>query len=311
MGSVQDLNAMYLFAKVVEHGSYTAAARALGLQTSKLSRRVSDLERSLGVRLLQRTTRRVTVTEIGQTYYQHCVALEAEALAAQEAIDRTRSEPQGMVRVACPIALMKMPVGPVIAKFLVRHPLVRLHVDMSNRRVDVVEEGFDLAIRVRQPPLEPSTLAMRKLGDSRAVLVASASLLEKSGRPAHPHDLARFPTLAMTAAGDKSTWPFREKDCTPINVTLEPRLMTDSFDALRTAAIAGVGIAYLPEFVVQEDIESGELERVLPEFGITPGVVHVVFPTRRGMVPAVRAFIDALAEEFHENCPKATSEEAA
>src|SRR5688500_16957264 len=108
---MQDLNAMYLFAKVVEYGSYTAAARALGLQTSKLSRRISDLERQLGVRLLQRTTRRVTVTEVGQTYYRHCAALEAEAIAAQEAIDRTRSEPLGTVRLSCPVALMKFPVG--------------------------------------------------------------------------------------------------------------------------------------------------------------------------------------------------------
>jgi DNA-binding transcriptional LysR family regulator len=295
---VQDLNAMFLFAKVVEHGSYSAAARALGLQTSKLSRRVSDLERSLGVRLLQRTTRRVTVTEVGQTYYQHCAALEAEALAAQEAIDRTRSEPQGIVRMSCPISLMKLPVGPVIAKFLEKYPLVRVHIDMTNRRVDVVEEGLDLAIRVRQPPLESSTLAMRKLADSDVLLVASPALLDKSGRPAHPRDLERFPTLSMAGVTDSYTWPFREKDCTPIHVTIAPRLMTDSFDALRTAAIAGTGIAYLPQFVVQEDVESGALERVLPEFGIEPGLAHVVFPSRRGMVPAVRALIDALAEGF-------------
>ncbi len=123
MPVMQDLNAMYLFAKVVEHGSYSAAARALGLQTSKLSRRISDLERQLGVRLLQRTTRRVSVTEVGQTYYQHCAALEAEAIAAQEAIDRTRSEPQGTVRVSCPISLINGGVSPILAKFLAAHPL--------------------------------------------------------------------------------------------------------------------------------------------------------------------------------------------
>src|SRR5688572_10508487 len=178
---MQDLNAMYLFAKVVEHGSYSGAARALGLQTSKLSRRISDLERQLGVRLLQRTTRRVTVTDIGQTYYQHCAALEAEALAAQEAIDRTRSEPQGLVRVSCPNALVHMPLSPLLTKFLAEHPLVRVHVDMTNRRVDVVEEGFDLAIRVRTPPLEASNLAMRKLADTGAVLVGSPAFLDKHG----------------------------------------------------------------------------------------------------------------------------------
>jgi DNA-binding transcriptional LysR family regulator len=303
---MQDLNAMYLFAKVVEHGSYSAAARALGLQTSKLSRRIGELERQLGVRLLQRTTRRVTVTDIGQTYYQHCAALEAEALAAQEAIDRTRSEPQGVVRMSCPISLVQAPLSPLLAKFLADYPLVRVYLEMTNRRIDVVEEGFDLAIRVRTPPLESSNLAMRKLGDSEAVLVGSPALLEKLGRPTHPADLARYPTLAMTTAGDKYVWPFREKDCSLIEVAHTPRLMTDSFDALRAAAVGGIGIAYVAQFTVQADIESGALERVLPEFGLTPGMAHVVFPTRRGMVPAVRVLIDALVAGFQSECPKPT-----
>jgi DNA-binding transcriptional LysR family regulator len=301
---MQDLNAMYLFAKVVEHGSYSGAARALGLQTSKLSRRISELEKQLGVRLLQRTTRRVTVTEVGQTYYQHCAALEAEALAAQEAIDRTRSEPRGIVRMSCPTNLMQAMLNALIAKFLVDHPLVRLFIDMTNRRVDVVEEGLDLAIRVRPPPLESSNLAMRKLGDSEAVLVASPSFLKQHGRPSHPRELEHYSTVDMARAGDKHTWQFREKDSTPIALTHTPRLMTDSFDALREAAVAGVGVAYLPYFVVQETLENGALERVLPEYGLTPGIVHAVFPSRRGMVPAVRALIDALAKGFELTCPK-------
>jgi DNA-binding transcriptional LysR family regulator len=300
---VQDLNAMFLFAKVVEHGSYSAAARALGLQTSKLSRRISELERHLGVRLLQRTTRRVAVTEIGQTYYQHCAALEAEALAAQEAIDRTRSEPQGMVRLSCPISLMNGLVSPLLARFLAANPLVRVYVDMTNRRVDVVEEGFDVAIRVRQLPLEASELAMRKLGESVGALVASPAFLAKHGRPSHPRELEKCPTVAMTTAGEKYVWNFREKDCTPIAVTHTPRLMTDSFDALREAAVMGIGVAYLPQFVVAGALASGAVERVLPEFGLAPGIVHVVFPSRRGMVPAVRALIDALAEGFKESGP--------
>jgi DNA-binding transcriptional LysR family regulator len=301
---MQDLNAMFLFAKVVEHGSYSAAARALGLQTSKLSRRISELEKQLGVRLLQRTTRRVAVTEIGQTYYQHCAALEAEALAAQEAIDRTRSEPRGMVRMSCPTNLMQGMLNALIAKFLADNPQVRLLIDMTNRRVDVVEEGLDLALRVRPPPLEPSNLAMRKLGDSEAVLVAAPSFLKQHGRPAHPRELENYPTVDMARAGDKHTWQFREKDCTPIALTHTPRLMTDSFDTLREAAVAGIGVAYLPYFVVHETLESGALERVLPEYGLTPGIVHAVFPSRRGMVPAVRALIDALAKGFELTCPK-------
>lgn len=294
---------MYLFAKVVEHGSYSAAARALGLQTSKLSRRISDLERQLGVRLLQRTTRRVTVTEVGQTYYQHCAALEAEAVAAQEAIDRTRSAPQGTVRMSCPISLMNGGVSPIIAKFLAANPLVRVHVDMTNRRVDVVEEGFDLAVRVRRLPLEPTNLAMRKLGESEGVVVGHPALLARLGRPAHPNDIARYPTLSMTMAGDRYSWQFRGKDGSPISVNHSPRLMTDSFDALRAACLAGVGLAYVPRFVVHRDIQRGELEHVLPEFGLGAGLTHVVFPSRRGMVPAVRALLDALVEGFNEAGP--------
>lgn len=294
---------MYLFAKVVEHGSYSAAARALGLQTSKLSRRISDLERQLGVRLLQRTTRRVTVTEVGQTYYQHCAALEAEAVAAQEAIDRTRSAPQGTVRMSCPISLMNGGVSPIVAKFLAANPLVRVHVDMTNRRVDVVEEGFDLAVRVRRLPLEPTNLAMRKLGESEGVVVGHPALLARLGRPAHPNDIARYPTLSMTMAGDRYSWQFRGKDGSPISVNHSPRLMTDSFDALRAACLAGVGLAYVPRFVVHRDIQRGELEHVLPELGLGAGLTHVVFPSRRGMVPAVRALLDALVEGFNEAGP--------
>jgi DNA-binding transcriptional LysR family regulator len=296
MQVVQDLNAMALFAKVVEHGSYSAAGRATGVQTSKLSRRVAQLERQLGVRLLQRTTRKVAVTDIGQSYYLHCAALQAEATAAQEAIERTRSTPQGLVRMACPISLIPGAVSTIVARFLVAQPLVRVYVDMTNRRVNVVEEGFDIALRVRTPPLETSDLAMRKIADSAAMLVASRAFLDRYGRPAHPSDLERLPTVSMTTAGEKYTWHFREKDCTPISVTHGPRLMTDSFEALREAALGGVGVAYLPQFIVQESVTAGTLERVLPEFSVPPGLLHAVFPSRRGMVPAVRALIDALAQ---------------
>ncbi|HSY08718.1 MAG TPA: LysR family transcriptional regulator [Steroidobacteraceae bacterium] len=297
---MQDLTAMLLFAKVVEHGSYSAAARATGLQISKLSRRIAELERHLGVRLLQRTTRKVSVTDVGRTYYLHCAALAAEAAAAQEAIERTRSAPQGLVRMSCPISLIQGTVGPILARFLIAHPLVNVYVEMTNRRVDLVEEGFDIALRVRTPPLEASDLAMRKLSDSAAMLVASPAFLDTHERPAHPRDLARLPTLSTTTPGDKYSWHFREKDCTPITVTHAPRLMTDSFEALRAAATAGVGVAYLPQFVVQESVSAGALERVLPDFSLPPGLLHAVFPSRRGMVPAVRALIDALAEGLHE-----------
>jgi len=185
---------------------------------------------------------------------------------------------------------------PILTKFLAANPLVRVYVDMTNRRVDVVEEGFDLAIRVRRVPLEPTNLAMRKLGESEGVVVGHPALLTRLGRPVHPNDIARYPTLSMTTAGDRYAWQFREKDGSDFSVTHVPRLMTDSFDALRAAAVAGVGLAYLPRFLVHQDLQRGELEHVLPEFGLETGVLHVVFPSRRGMVPAVRALLDALVE---------------
>ncbi len=255
------------------------------------------------MRLLQRTTRRVTVTEVGQTYYQHCAALEAEALAAQEAIDRTRSAPQGTVRMSCPISLMNGGVSPILAKFLAANPLVRVYVDMTNRRVDVVEEGFDLAIRVRRLPLEPTNLAMRKLGESEGVVVGHPALLARLGRPAHPNDIARYPTLSMTTAGDRYSWQFREKDGSQISVESCAAADDGQLRCFARGVCGGVGLAYVPQFVVHRDIQRGELERVLPEFGLGAGLAHVVFPSRRGMVPAVRALLDALVEGFNEAGP--------
>jgi DNA-binding transcriptional LysR family regulator len=248
------------------------------------------------VRLLQRTTRKIAVTDIGQSYYLHCAALEAEAAAAQETIERTRSAPQGTVRMSCPIALMDSLVSDILARFLLENPLVRVYAEMTNRRVDLVEEAFDIALRVRTPPLEPSGLAMRRLGESAAMVVASPALLNAYGRPTHPRDLSGLPTVGLATIGDRHVWHFRELDGTALAITHNPRLMTDSFDALSDAALAGVGVAYLPQLTVRKSVESGVLERLMPEFSLPAGVVHAVFPSRRGMVPAVRALIDALAD---------------
>lgn len=295
---MQDLNDMALFAKVVEHGSYTAAARALGLPTSKLSRRISELEKRLDVRLLQRTTRRLSVTEIGQLYYQHCAALIAESAAAQETIDRTRAAPQGLIRVSCPIPLIQSHVAAILSRFMRDNPRVLVHLDATGRRVDVVQEGFDVALRVRTPPLEASGLVIRALGESSTMLVASPALLDRLGRPTHPSGLNRLPTLSMAGAGDRFTWEFRDHESTALTVTHTPVLMTDDFEAQREAAVAGVGIAYLPQFIVRNDVAAGRLEHVLPEFSLPSGLIHAAFPSRRGMVPAVRAFLDAVVAGF-------------
>src|ERR1700746_754135 len=177
MTPVHDLNNLYFFAKVVDFGSYTAAAKALGLQTSKLSRRIAALESELGVRLINRTTRRLSLTEAGKTFHRHCLALLDEAQAARDAMNQILASPQGLVRLSCPTGLLQSGIAHLPARFLAKPPQVRSALDATNRRVNVVDEGIDIAIRVRKPPLEDSDLAMRAFGPDEMILVASPELI--------------------------------------------------------------------------------------------------------------------------------------
>jgi len=301
MSEMHDLNDMYLFAKVIEHGGYSAASRALGIATSKLSRRVSELERQLGVHLLNRTTRSISLSDTGETFYRHCLAMVGEADAAREAIERTRSAPQGLVRISCPVGLLLSHIGTILARFMADNPAVRINLEATNRRVDVVEEGFDLAVRVRVPPLEDSELAVRPLGKSQMILVCSRWFIAQHGKPTSGDDLGKLPTLSMTRPGNKYSWQFIATDGTELDVPHTPRLATDDLASLRTAALEGIGIAMLPDSLIRKDLADGTLVRVLPELQVTPGVVHVVFASRRGLIPAIRALIDALAAGFEES----------
>ena len=301
MDPFQDLNNLYFFARVVDFGSFTAAAEALGLQTSKLSRRVGALENELGVRLLNRTTRRLSLTEAGKTFHGHCVALIAEATAAKDAINQTLSAPRGIVRVSCPTGLLQGGVAKILAGYLGAHPQVRIALEATNRRVDVVDEGIDIAIRVRVPPLEDSDLAMRSFGGSPMILVASPALVAAHGQPQALTDIERMPTLSMGTVGNEHSWHFVDADSKPAELTHTPCLSTDDLFTLRQAALHGVGVACLPALVVADDISGGALVRLLASLSSRSGVVHAVFPSRRGMVPAVRTLLDFLSEGFAAN----------
>lgn len=305
----QDLNNLYFFAQVVEFGGYTAAAQALGVQTSKLSRRIGALEKELGVRLLNRTTRRLSLTDAGKTLHRHCVALIAEAEAAKDAIGQTLASPRGLVRVSCPTGFLQGGVADILARYLSAHPQVHIALDATNRRVDVVDEGVDLAIRVRTPPLEDSDLAMRSFALSELILVASPTLLAAHGEPQALTDIGRMPTLSMTTVGREHVWRFIDADSKPAELHHSPRLSTDDLYTLRRAATRGLGVACLPTLFITEDLTSGALIRLLPSLSSRAGVVHAVFPSRRGMVPAVRALLDALSEGFAAN-PWLTREES-
>jgi DNA-binding transcriptional LysR family regulator len=298
MADLIDLNDMYLFAKVVDHGGYSAASRALGIATSRLSRRVSELERQLGVHLLNRTTRNISLSSTGETFYKYCLQMVGQAEAAREAIEQTRSAPQGEVRLSCPIGLLLSDISSILARFMADNPSVRITLEATNRRVDVVEEGFDLAIRVRVPPLEDSELASRTLGTSRLVLVCSRRFAAQHGTPESIDDLTQLPTLSMSRPGGHYTWEFVDDHGEVFEARHTPRLATDDLSTLLMATLEGVGISLLPESLVAKHLADNSLIEVLPSLKVAPGVVHAVFPTRRGLIPAVRSLIDALVAGF-------------
>ncbi|OHC44210.1 MAG: LysR family transcriptional regulator [Rhodanobacter sp. RIFOXYA1_FULL_67_6] len=308
-GALQDLNDLYFFAAVVEHGGFSAAGRALGVPKSRLSKRVAQLEERLGVRLLQRTTRRFVVTEVGERFYAHCRAVLEEAQAAQDAVDELRAEPRGMVRLSCPVSLAQTVVAYVLPDFLALYPKMQVRVLSSDRRVDVIGEGYDLAIRVRSKLDTDANLVIRTFGQSRTKLVASPALLKAQGRPATPEELGKLPALSMREHEGAQVWELIGANGEQVNVEVQARLITGDFAVLLEAARRGMGVALLPEFVCAPAITRGELEVVLPEWNVPEGTMHFVYPSRRGMLPGVRALVDFLAERLpattllkHEQC---------
>lgn len=295
---MHDLNDLYYFVRIVEHGGFAPAGRALGVPKSKLSRRIGLLEGRLGVRLIQRSTRRFVVTELGQTYYTHARAMLVEAEAAEDSIRRAQTEPRGVIRLSCPTTLLAARVGPLLADFLKTFPQIELHLDATNRRVDVIGEGLDLAIRVRPPPLEDSGLVLRVLSKSRQCLVASPTLLEALGPPACPADLMRLPSMELGQPQNQHMWDLYGPDGTHAVIHHQPRLVTRGMTALVDAVLSGVGIVQLPRLVTGEYLQRGELVHVLPGWAPRVETVHAVYASRRGQLPAVRALIDHLGEGF-------------
>jgi len=292
---MQDLNDMVYFAEVVDRGGFAAAGRALGIPKSKLSRRVAELEARLGVRLLQRTTRKLSLTEAGEIFLRHSVAMREEADAAEEALAQVQSEPRGTIRVTCPVTVAQSTIGPLIPLFLEKHPQVRIDMEVSNRVVDLVQDGVDVALRVR-PTLEDSgSLVVKNLGLTQGLLVASPALLQRLGRP-EVADLGRLPTLAMSAVDGKTAWRLVGPDKREHEIQHRPVYTADDLLTLKYAVLKGVGMCILPDYMCRRELRLGELEQVLPGWAPRPGVVHAVFPSRRGLLPAVRRFLDFLGE---------------
>lgn len=293
-----DLNDLQFFAMVVEHGGFAAAERALGVPKSRLSRRIAQLESDLGVRLLQRSTRKFAVTDVGQSVYRHAQTMLAEAQAAREAVDRVSAAPRGIIKVSCPVALAQELLAPLLPAFMKKHPQVRIQLHVSNRRVDLIQEGFDVALRVRSQLNDDGEMVARSFGQLRELLVASPRYLDRVGRPKSPADLAGHTTLSMSEDDARQRWILHGPEGQVQKVDLTPTLMAQDFPLLLAAARDGLGVVLLPELSCAEAIRRGELEVVLPEWNLPQGICHAIYPSRRGLLPAVRAFIDFLAEQL-------------
>jgi len=307
MTTIDDLNDMFLFAKLVECGGFSAAARALGVATSKLSRSVARLEQQLGVNLVNRSTRNISLTDAGESFHRHCLVVVGEAAAACEAIARVRAAPSGLVRLVSPVSLIFTDVGEIVSRYMADHPAVRVRLEATNRPVDVVEEGFDLVLRVSVPPLEDSQLVVRPLATLQVVTVCSPWFIAQHRRPETVADLESLPTLTIGAPDNRHVWPLHDGNGRLVDVALQPRLVTNDLFTLRAAVLEGVGIAMLPMSLVRADLAAGRLLQLLPELRPADRVVYAVFPSRRGLTPAVRSLVDALVLGFSQRAGEPAS----
>ncbi|MCA0201937.1 MAG: LysR family transcriptional regulator [Proteobacteria bacterium] len=295
-----DLNDLAYFVKVVEHQGFDPAARALGLQKSKLSRRVAALEDRLGARLIQRNTRHFTVTDVGHSYYQHCRAMLSEAEAAEDVIGALRAEPAGLIRVACPPGLIAYRMGAAIAAFMAAHPKTEIQLKAFSRKVDVIREGFDVAIQLEAPQINSTELMMRKLGEVSQCLVAAPKLLAARTPPVSPSELSNLPAISMgknfaPSEPERIEWQLLHTDGSMVSISIRPRFVSDDLAGLRAAALAGIGLAQMPNLMIEDDLTSERLVTVLPQWRSPNFSVFAVFPSRRGLLPSVRGLIDHLA----------------
>lgn len=288
-----DLPALQAFVKVVQTGSFTRAAEALGTQKARVSRVVSQLERELGVRLLERTTRALSLTEVGREFFERALGILGSVDEAWRAVQDARAEPRGTLRLTCGVEFGMIAVGQWVQAYLRAHPQVQVDADFTPRVVDIVHEGFDLAIRVG--PLADSTLAARRLGELQYGLYAAPAYLARRGPPAGPDELAGHDGLLFSGGRHRGTWALSREDETR-SVEAPSRLRANNVFALRDAAEAGLGIAQLPERVARSALQAGRLVRVLPEWRLPTVPVHAVFASARYLTPKVRAFIDLAVE---------------
>lgn len=299
---MNDLNNIFYFAKIVEHGSLSAASDALGVAKSVLSQHLARLETDLGVRLMQRTTRKLQITDVGLRYYQRCRAVLAEVERADSVIDDVRATPRGVVRMTSPINFAQLILSPVLADFMVEYPDVEVVLDITNREVDLIAEGYDLSLHIASQ-IRPSSLVMKSFHLQRHLLVAAPALLAAHGTPRDPADLAGWPSVGGTHGalrGGRHVWQLTHSSGDKRAIVHMPRLLTEDLFVLKEVAMAGCGVVELPPACFRDELADGRLVPLLPEWRLPDMNLHAVFPSRKGLTPAVRCFIDYLSQRMRE-----------
>jgi DNA-binding transcriptional LysR family regulator len=291
-----DLNAFAVYAKVVELGSFTAAAEALKLSKSMVSRHISTLEDTLGVRLLNRTTRKLSLTEAGTVVFERASRIVAEADEAERDAVCIEGAVRGKLRINAPMSFGIRELGPVLPKFLARYPELTVELTLNDRLVDLMEEGFDVSLRASR--LVDSSFIARQLAPVRRLIVGTPDYFKTHGTPKHPHDLASHTGLLYALMPRPETIEFRDRNGKVLQVEMKGPLLCNNADAMEGALMAGAGFMVSPDFICHEDLRAGRLVSVLDDWAPPPLTLHIIYPHTRHLSAKVRAFVDFAAEEF-------------
>ena len=282
------------FARVVEAGSFAGAAKRLGVSVSSISRLVADLEAHLGVRLLNRTTRRISLTEAGRAFHERSIQLLADLEEAEASASEGAAVPRGTLRLSCPVTFGTEHVAPAIAQFMRKYPAVKVEIELSDRTVDLVDEGFDAAVRIGA--VRGQNLVARRVGTTKLVCCASPSYLREHGEPRTPDDLAKHDCLLYQYAPQRDTWPFTDKQGSERRIRVSGPAYANNGAFLTALACDGIGIAYEPDFIVGQDVRAGRLVPILRGYTGMVGAISVVYASRRHLSAKVRAFSDFFAQ---------------
>ena len=298
---LSDLDDFYCFAQVVEHGGFSAAERATDIPKSKLSRRVYNLEERLGVRLIQRSSRHFAVTDIGMNIYRHAQVMMNAAQAAHDLVDHLSLQPRGVIKLSLPVSIAQNEIARILPSFLKTYPEIKVQMMVTNRRVDIINEGFDIALRVRSNLDDDPSLVIRKFENIEQHLFASQAYLNEFGELKQPEDLSQHHILSMVDEHLDQHIIVHNDAQQQKKIRVNPVVMGSDLSMLAQLVRKNCGIALLPDSIVQDMVKSGELVRVLPNWKAPHGIFHAVYPSRRGLLPAVRVFIDYLIEHLSAN----------